>query len=226
MNWYLSLTREKQIAIAVLLAHGLLLAMLGADHSMHRTNVECKKITVHTIILETPTKAAPTAISAAAPKPKISIPAPPKQSTVKTESKKQPAQTASTSPQHQNSPTQDHLISEIEKNLKSLAASAPVVKKSNIAIPTFKTPQLQTQSTEHFAVEQIATLLQETLELPEFGEVKISLSINRFGILEKLEILDVKSEKNAEFLKKRLPELQFPCLNESTTLTIVFSNAL
>jgi len=72
--------------------------------------------------------------------------------------------------------------------------------------------------------EQIAALLQQELELPEFGEVKIKLSINRFGHLETVEILESKSQKNEAFLKKRLGEIQFPQLKETMSLTIAFTN--
>lgn len=201
-------TRGKQIAVAVLLAHAFLLTMLGADHWMHRTKVERKPVAVRTFVLEPLPKAAfPTTSPTKTTSPKKTTPKP--------QQKKPPAPTA----------PQDHLLAEIEKNLESLTASTPTVKKAKIAIPTLNT-QPQAQPTESFAIEQIAALLQENLELPEFGEVKIKLSINRLGVLETLEILDAKSEKNGEFLKKRLPELPFPCLNEVTTLTIVFSNAL
>ncbi|HEX2583453.1 MAG TPA: hypothetical protein VHL30_04990 [Chlamydiales bacterium] len=200
-------TRGKQIAVAVLLMHALLLAMLGADHWMHRVKRERKPVAVRTFVLEPAPKAAPSTPTKTISSKKSAVPKPPQ--------KKAPVPTAA----------QDHLLAEIEKNLESFTANPAPVKKTNIAIPTLNT-QPQTQPTEPFAVEQIAALLQEYLELPEFGEVKIKLSINPNGRLEKLEILEAKSEKNAEFLKKRLPELPFPCLNELTTLTIVFSNAL
>jgi len=117
------------------------------------------------------------------------------------------------------------LLKEIEQNFESLSNVAPLPKKSDIVVPTLAL-QFQEQPQEYSATEQIASMLQNALELPEFGEVKIKLQIGRLGTLDNIEILEARSQKNAEFLKKRLPELGFPCLNEVTTLTIVFSNAL
>jgi len=75
MNWYLALSRSKQIFIAVFLAHLFSLAMLGADHWMHRVKVQHKKVSVHTFVAaEKPVaKIAPVSAPAkvqAAPAPK------------------------------------------------------------------------------------------------------------------------------------------------------------
>ncbi len=72
--------------------------------------------------------------------------------------------------------------------------------------------------------------LQNTLDLPERGDVKLKMEIDRFGRLIDCEVLETRSEKNAEFLKNRLPELSFPCLNDfdiletAQTFTITFRN--
>jgi hypothetical protein len=215
MHWYQSLSRGKQIAVFVVAAHGFMLCMLGGDHWMHRANGNRKKITVHTILCSPPKVAAKTKLS-----PKTQ-PASKTQKLVAKQPlpKEPPAKLAA--PMVAPAPLDsDALLAKIENNLDLLAENTSVVKKSTITIPDFTF-----RPTEYSAAEQIVSLLQASLELPEFGSVKVQLSINAVGILEEVAILEAKSQKNAEFLKKQLPELQFPCLNKDTTLTIIFSNA-
>lgn len=73
--------------------------------------------------------------------------------------------------------------------------------------------------------EILTTYLQNSLDLPEYGEVKVDLEIDCYGHLVRIEILEEKSKKNGEFLKKRLPELVLPCFNERGKLheTVVFT---
>ena len=79
--------------------------------------------------------------------------------------------------------------------------------------------------------EYLIAYLQNALDLPEYGEVKAQLEIDRFGRLVDCQIVYTKSGKNAEFLKNQLPELTFPCLNDFGILdsthifTITFRNA-
>jgi hypothetical protein len=78
--------------------------------------------------------------------------------------------------------------------------------------------------------EFLIAYLQSSLDLPEYGEVRAKIEIDRFGKLLHCEILEAKSTKNAEFLKNQLPDLTFPCLNDfdimdfSQTFTITFRN--
>lgn len=209
MGWYLSLSRRRQIFVAVVMTHFFFLIMLGADHWIHRSRVQQKRVSVHTYVAAPPPKpiasVSPSKVATTAPSPKKVLP------------KKTPPQAAKKS-------VENDLVSEIEKNLNSLVTVATPIKKPNIEIPNYQEQHHQSEANDSSAAEQIAALLQESLELPEFGEVKIKLSINRFGVLENLEILEAKSQKNGEFLKKRLPELQFPVSSEITSLTVVFRN--
>lgn len=88
---------------------------------------------------------------------------------------------------------------------------------------------------EDFAIdptygEFLVAFLQNALDLPEYGEVKAKIEINCFGRLIDCQILEAKSVKNAQFLKNRLPDLAFPCLNDfgildtKQTFTITFRN--
>ena len=79
--------------------------------------------------------------------------------------------------------------------------------------------------------EIVSSILQSNLDLPEFGQVVARIEINAIGSVSSCEILQAKSRKNGEFLKKRLRELVFPCFNEfgitenHLNFTITFHNA-
>jgi hypothetical protein len=79
--------------------------------------------------------------------------------------------------------------------------------------------------------ETVSAILQSNLDLPEFGQVVVKIEIDAIGSVTQCEILQAKSRKNGEFLKKRLRELVFPCFNEfgisenHLNFTITFHNA-
>ena len=71
--------------------------------------------------------------------------------------------------------------------------------------------QTSIPSTYHLSlIEQ----LQSSLQLPELGDVRIKIGIEAPGTLFSIQILDAKSEKNAEWLKNQLPLLLLPCFND------------
>lgn len=205
--------------------HALILFVLNVDYWIWKNPVRTKKIHVTTVRYApppAPIKVEKKAPVATAPKPVVKPPVP------KPEIKKKPP--VSSKPViNQNKPIESELLKEIERNFDSITEPLPKpVLKPEIELPT---PNL----VFHFSIEnedvgptdaeRIALLLQELLQLPEYGEVRAQLKISRLGQLESFDILESKSKKNSDFLKNRLPEVQFPCLNESATLTIVFRNA-
>ncbi|MBS0651289.1 MAG: flagellar hook-length control protein FliK [Verrucomicrobia bacterium] len=57
--------------------------------------------------------------------------------------------------------------------------------------------------------------LHQSLHLPEFGEVKIQLTLRQDGSVAKLVVLNTESDKNKRYLEGSLPKLQFPSFNGS-----------
>lgn len=57
--------------------------------------------------------------------------------------------------------------------------------------------------------------LHQFLHLPEFGEVKIQLTLRQDGSVAKLVVLNTESEKNKRYLEGNLPLLKFPSFNGS-----------
>lgn len=238
MNWYNSLSRAKQIVIGVLSLHVLICVMLAADHWSKSRHSHQRKIAVRTIRYTQP---APTTVASAPPataakaiakttptkpaaaKKVAKAPTAKKSDSIQPVSKKAAATTA-----FKEKPQED-LAAQLQNSINEIAAphSEPLMK-SEISVPTlrqvfhFSSEESDLQPTD---AERIASLLEEILQLPDFGDVKAQLKIDRMGKLESLKILESKSSKNSEFLKKRLPEVEFPCLNETASITIVFRNA-
>ncbi len=128
---------------------------------------------------------------------------------------------------------QSDLLKEMQKNLQEIESSSKAVslpKKAFVIPEKLSMPSSLQEETFVFSYEEeLASYLQNTLELPEYGDVKVRLEIDASGKLISLEILEMKSRKNGEFLKKRLSEIEFPPFsqgsrNEVVQITIVFKN--
>ena len=237
MNWYNSLSRAKQIAVGVLCMHVLICAMLAGDHWSKSRQSQHKKIAVRTVRYTQPNIAPPKNVPIASAKA-VAKTAPAKPAALKKAEKSAPQKMAApVQAISKKAPTVaaakpapvENLATELQNSIDAIAAPPPEpFMKSEIAIPTlhqvfhFSSEDTDLQPTD---AERIGALLEEILQLPDFGDVKAQLKINRMGKLESLKILESKSSKNSEFLKKRLPEVEFPCLNETASITIVFRNA-
>ncbi len=238
-KWFQALSRARQIVWVVFALHALSILVLASE-SWLRRSPKRTKIAVHTVQFQEPIARVevlrPPSQSAPAPKPEIASPVTQKTVSVpKPTAKKNiapkaiPSKKAVVKPEKTIAPSpQALLLEEIQQTLREIAepiALAP--KKAALDIPVLSHTVLSgpQNETPPGIEERLSAFLQEMLQLPEFGEVKVKLSIDAKGRLTQFEIVEAKSEKNGQFLKNRLPELQFPCLNESASLTIVFRNA-
>lgn len=109
-------------------------------------------------------------------------------------------------------------------SLSALSKPPSLIVPKNVSEPVF------VEECEISYGKRIAGFLQNSLELPEFGEVKVDLELNSSGRIIRAEIIEAKSKKNGEFLKKRLLELDLPCFNDDKKsdailkFTITFKN--
>jgi outer membrane biosynthesis protein TonB len=186
----------KKIALAVLAAHFMLL-ILGSYTYNRPKRIRPIAVRTITIPVEPPPPSKPAPAPKATPKP----------------SPKQPPAPKSAPPPPK----------------KSEPPPPPPKKKSELTIPSQlkkSTPQTPKELPEDVNFKEIlVAILQNALELPEYGEVKAKIEVNPQGRVVKVEILETKNQKNGEFLKNQLPELSLPCLNEMQSFTIVFKNA-
>jgi outer membrane biosynthesis protein TonB len=63
--------------------------------------------------------------------------------------------------------------------------------------------------------DQLVGFLHQSLHLPEFGEVKIQLTLHQDGRVAKLVVLKSESDKNKRYLEGSLPQLAFPSFSGS-----------
>lgn len=205
---FLTFSRGKQIAIAVCLVHLLAVFALFGHHLFSRRIQPVRPIVVRTIT--------PIPVVAAPPKPE-----PVKQKEAAPAKKESAAK------------PKGKAVAKKQEPVKKEVVEAPKAKKRPaLVVPAkieTKAPVIESEIDPNYG-EFLIAFLQNSLDLPEYGEVKARLEIDRFGKLVKCEIIDAKSTKNAEFLKAQLPELLFPYLNDfgivdsTQTFTITFRN--
>ncbi|MCH1429179.1 MAG: hypothetical protein L7U87_00305 [Chlamydiales bacterium] len=63
--------------------------------------------------------------------------------------------------------------------------------------------------------QELVEILRAFLRLPEEGNVKFSLTINRNGIVESIEVNNSHSAKNRSYITEKVPELKFPSFGMS-----------
>jgi colicin import membrane protein len=59
-------------------------------------------------------------------------------------------------------------------------------------------------------IDELVSRLKLSLRLPEYGDVKIKLTLERSGKVAKLEIVKQSSEANKKYVEKKVPALTFP----------------
>jgi hypothetical protein len=228
-NWFYRLSRAKQIVLSVLVAHVTFVLFLVAQNIYHTWPTKKHKVIVNMVHITPPKATSPSAPSSQKLQSAAKKPAPVKKvpKSVKTAKETQAPQPDKLKKSEPQVVVEASLLKEIEACIETIAAHAPSAsRQTTIHIPTLSLPTSTKTIEAETSDEIIAAFLGQSLTLPEFGEVRAFLAVDRWGHLQTLNILDAKSEKNAAFLKNRLPELQFPCLNEGVSLTVIFSNAL
>lgn len=216
-NQFKSLSRIKQIAIAVCLAHCSFALVLFIQHIASRSFKPTKPMVVRVV------PPAPTPVIATqptAPKPKAPKATPPPPTAQK---KSAPAPNLGPGPVKPKAPKTPIPAPTPHHD----APPEPPRPKPALTIPSKVAQKVEPppeQKNEPSMSEFLVAYLQSTLELPEYGEVRVKIEIDRSGTLVSCEILEAKSKKNSDFLKNRLPELIFPCLNNAQSFTITFRN--
>lgn len=226
LHKFFSLSRGKQIALVVCFVHVCAILGLLIHHVASTRFRPARPIVVRTLAMAPPVEVR-------------SVEAPPKATPPQPVAKKSPSppaaktkpsapikgvQAVSSKPAKKEAP----LLQAIAQNLETLTKET-VQPRSQLSIPSrlgAKTEIVSPKAGEDPTYgEYVVAFLQNALDLPEYGEVKAKIEIDRYGQLVNCQILETKSRKNADFLKNRLPELTFPCLNSSShTFTITFRN--
>lgn len=172
------------------------------------------------------------------PPPKSSIvvhtylPPPPKAPPViKQVAKASPSATKQASPQS-NKKKQD-LLKELQDSLKKLEIQIPTESPPPLSLPktiqNLEIDHLEKETpTDYFVI--LAQAMKNELELPEYGDVKLELTVLNSGRVTRLKVLHASSEKNQRYLELKLPSLILPPFSEDLkndrehTFTLTFCN--
>lgn len=223
---FFTFSRGKQIAVSVILVHLLVLFCLTGQHL-----ATCRWRTPRPMVIKTisPVLAAPVEkkLIASAEKPQKSQPA----------AEKKAAAPMIAAPKQEKKIATPAKIKPAPKNnaLKEIADSFDAITsepKKKTVRPALNVPVKAASKLQEAAVEDddatyeeyLIAFLQSALDLPEFGEVKMEIEIDSYGKLVDCKIVESKSRKNAEFLRKEIVSLNFPVPLGSHKFTIVFRN--
>lgn len=234
---FLLFSRGKQIAVTVCAIHLLTLFGLLGHHLFTRRTRPVRPILVRTVL---PVPAPHPNVQVGkreegVPKPKPKPAAPPKKEiAVKPKPPIETVKPKSTVAPKKGEPVlaNSSLLKEIGESLETLnekSKQRPVLNVPKKIESNRQLTEIDSPIDPNYG-EFLVAFLQNTLDLPEYGEVKAKIEIDRFGKLVHCEILQTKSIKNGEFIKNQLPELLFPCLNDfgilanTQTFTITFRN--
>lgn len=216
-----SCSRKTLFTSIVLGAHFVLLMTLLIHHGLSNHPIP-SKIVVHNRSLQTTSVQTSSVIAKEPPKKKQGTQ---QRSAPSTKAAQVSKETSATVKKQGIASKKKEELEALWKELDSFAS--PSFSSSSIDIPS----QVSAPIEEEASYEEILIgYLQNVLELPERGEVKVNLTINGAGKLLNLEIVAMKNPKNGEFLKKRLSELVFPQQTEKGLedavfqCTVVFKN--
>lgn len=161
---------------------------------------------------------APAPVVAAAPKQAA---APKKSSNLQatTPQKKKPAAAPAPAPKPQpRAPAiSNELLKQIEQSLAKLEQapaqpSAPKVssKKSALSVPVLTIDHADGSDGDESYESDLITSLHNQLNLPEYGEVKMKLTLQNNGTCVKIQVVRAQSVKNRRYLEEQLPKLRLP----------------
>lgn len=229
--WIRSLKKSAQIALAVCLAHFAAVVWMSAEYYFSFQPPTRRPIYVRTVAPAMPVRQE---IAAAAPA------APVKTAAGKSKQKTKPSETAPEKKSARPRTIPRETLRQINDSFAALSRSNPerTASAQKIRLPSL----IEVKNSVQTAVEEdspaassyrfsLADRLQSSLELPETGEVRLKITVIEPGKIAAVEILDMKSRKNADWLKNQLPLLELPCFNDFNIIdpvlefTITFCNA-
>lgn len=110
----------------------------------------------------------------------------------------------------------NELISQLDKGLAALAAPKVAASKQEATKPPAQghsVPNVAKELNPSLSAgyeEELVTRLRLLLRLPEYGAVRVAMTLNRKGQVQKIAVLAAESLKNQEYIEKTLPGIVFP----------------
>lgn len=191
----------KRIIIGVLIAHLVAFCWMAIAFWFTPAPRPARHVVVRTVQL-VPSQPAPQPI------------AQPKKPKAPAKKKEEPK--PSPKPEKKNTKKKE-LLSKMQENLRKLknnstAVATPVTKNIEklqvVALPSTAHAELTTEEASYR--DLLAAQLQMLLRLPEEGEVKVKLTVERSGQIAVLTIVDANSGPNRRYVEKTLPTVALP----------------
>jgi hypothetical protein len=212
-KWYSKDILRGNITLFVLLAHTFLLFGNFSFNSEKPLNItQAKPITVNTVIFEKEKpKPKPKEIKR---KPKIQTKKP-----LKNEVKEKPKKKIVKKEPSPKKKDNDKLLKELTLLSKAIEKidfneeNEPEPKKKNeTKAPAVKSSQNRKAENYH---RNLMRSLQQNLLLPEYGSVKVQITVSNTGKIIDIKVLSHQSEENKTYLMKSLPSLLLPSFGDS-----------
>lgn len=184
-----------------------------------------------------PEPPAPAPEPVAKPEPVVQEePAPPKAAPKAKSPKEQPAKKTKkkTPPPKKSSPEPKSNAKKISSD-KLAQARANLNKVSHSSTPLASVAAVDKgndigSTPEQRYEEALATRLKSLLTLPDYGDVRVKVTLNREGHVQSVQVINAKSEENRAYVAKILPTVKFPPFGNyfssqsSHTFQLVLSN--
>lgn len=103
-------------------------------------------------------------------------------------------------------------LAKIESRQEEIKQQAPLTLPKPIETLQIDRAEQKQEEADYFVI--LASSLKEALELPEFGKVKLELTLLNTGKVEKVRIVHSESEKNRHYLEQQLLFLLLPPFTE------------
>jgi outer membrane biosynthesis protein TonB len=115
-------------------------------------------------------------------------------------------------PPQQRAKISDSLLQQLEESIAKIeqTPSSKKVLEPTVSPIRLRIDQNEAEDADQDYINSLVSYLHQSLSLPDYGEVKIQLSLRQDGTVAKMVILKTQSEKNRQYLESRLSNLRFP----------------
>ncbi len=100
-------------------------------------------------------------------------------------------------------------------SLPSVSSLMKPIDQMHIDALPVGTGEGQVSPQEASYIDEVVNRLKLMLRLPEYGDVKVKLTLERNGKVAKVVIVSAKSTANKEYIEKNLPKLNFPAFGKN-----------
>lgn len=232
---------KKKITYGVCLVHCAFIALILFKAPLRPAKKQAP-IVVKTVVMQQTEKKiapkAPTASRTAKARVPATPPVPAPKKAAASEKKPAPKATKPVPKIEKTEPSiSPALLRELEESIAKIEEKEDkqkkVIKKTAPLSLQIDAPEVAAVPSTQIEQDYIAVLtetLHASLHLPEFGEVKIELTLNQDGTVAKLRVLKTESVQNRKYLEAELPRLKFPFFRGSYakqtahTFTLTFCN--